>query len=79
VLSAVGAAKLCREAAAVDFVRDAYGRLRAIFVDNGAMELSKKAGLEEDSCVIGVVAIAQFVEAAKNRHWGREASVRTLA
>lgn len=79
ILSAVGAAALCREAAAVDFVRDAYGHLKAICVDDGAMGFLKKAGLEEDSCVIGVGAITHFVEAAKSRHWEREAGVRTLA
>jgi len=39
VLSKEGAAKLAKESAAIDFVRDAFGHLKAIFVDEGGKAL----------------------------------------
>jgi len=79
LLSTAGATVLSREAAAVDFLRDAYGHLKAIFLDEGAMELLKTAGIQQDAGVIEFNALDDFVEAAKSRCWEREASTRTLA
>ena len=55
---------LAKEAAAIDFVRDAFGHLKAIGVDAGVVNASDSAA---------------FIAAAKTRQWEREASVRTLA
>ena len=79
VLSAEGAQALCREAAAVDFVRDAFGHLKAIAADTGAQALLQAAGIEPDDGVLGVDDAKAFLAAACTRQWAREASVRTLA
>ncbi|WP_394829370.1 catalase [Pendulispora albinea] len=80
LLSEDGAKRLSKEAAAVDFVRDAFGHLKAIGVDSGGRALQKAAGVPTDAA--GVVAaddVTRFISAAKTRVWDREASVRTLA
>lgn len=79
ILSDAGAAALGKDAAAIDFVRDAFGHLKAIGVDQGAEGLLKKAGIEKDAGVIVIGAMDRFIAAAKTRQWEREASVRTLA
>jgi len=79
VLSDAGAALLSKEAAAIDFVRDAFGHLKAIAVDAGGLTLLGAAGIERDEGVIDAPSAKAFVEAAKTRQWAREASVRTLA
>lgn len=76
VLSEAACAKLVKEAAAVQFVMDAFGHLKAIGYSAGAQKLLDKAGVEPDE---GVVALGGFVEAAKKRYWDREPNVRTLA
>jgi catalase len=75
-LGAEACRKLVKEAAAVQFVMDAFGHLKAIGHSAAAKPLLDKAGVEPDE---GVTALAGFVEAAKKRYWDREASVRTLA
>jgi len=81
ILSDEAAALLGREAAAIDFVRDAFGHLKAIGVDKGGAALLKTAGIEEDAGVIALDTLDRFsfIAAAKTRQWEREASVRTLA
>jgi catalase len=79
ILSDAAATALGKEAAAIDFVRDAFGHLKALCIDDGAEELLKKAGIENDAGVIEIGAIDRFIAAAKTRQWEREASVRTLA
>lgn len=79
VLSDAGAKSLSQEAAAIDFVRDAYGHLKAIGVDNGGQALLQKAGVAKDAGVIDVKDINGFITAAKTRQWDREKSVRMLA
>ena len=77
VLSAEGAAALTREAAAVQFVMDAFGHLKAIGHSKAAQPLLDKAGVTPDD---GVVVLGEeFIEAAKKRFFAREPSVRTLA
>ena len=76
ILSEAAAAKLVKEGAAVQWVMDAFGHLKAIGVNDAAKPLLDKAGVEPDE---GVTDLAGFVEAAKKRYWDREASVRTLA
>jgi len=76
VLSEAGAAKLVREAAAVQFVMDAFGHLKAIGFNTAVAPLLAKAGVEPDD---GVTDLTGFVTAAKRRYWDREPNVRTLA
>ena len=76
VLGADACKKLVKESAAVQFVMDAFGHLKAIGYSAAAKPLLDKAGVEPDE---GVTPLAGFVKAAKKRYWDREASVRTLA
>ena len=79
ILSAAGAEALSKESAAIDFVRDAFGHLKAIGVDSGGQRLLKSALVENDGGVSSIADIKAFIAAAKTRQWDREASVRTLA
>ncbi|GAA0741328.1 catalase [Sphingomonas sp. ABOLD] len=76
ILSDQAAAKLVKEGAAVQWVMDAFGHLKAIGANAAAQPLLDKAGVEPDE---GVTDLAGFVEAAKQRYWDREPKVRTLA
>jgi catalase len=80
LLSEKAAGLLGKEAAAIDFVRDAFGHLKAIGIDKGGELLLKIAGITQDA---GVFAVSDFLEhfiaAAKTRQWDREAKIRTLA
>ena len=76
VLSKEATAKLTKEGAAVQWVMDAFGHLKAIGHNAAAKPLLEKAGVEPDD---GVVDLDGFVEAAKKRYWDREPNVRTLA
>ncbi|HZV93710.1 MAG TPA: catalase [Caldimonas sp.] len=79
ILSKEGAAKLAREASAVDFVRDAFGHLKAIAVDAGGQALLQSAGVEADAGIVSAHDSGAFIAAAMTRQWDREARVRTLA
>ena len=79
VLSADAASELCNESAAVDFLRDAFGHLKAIAYDDGAQALLDKAGVVKDDGVVSVQDIEPYLDVAKTRQWAREKSVRTLA
>jgi catalase len=79
ILSEEGAAALMTEGAAIDFIRDAFGHLKAIAADEGAQALLKKAGIGKDKGVVDAKDVAAFLDAAKTRQWEREKSVRTLA
>lgn len=79
VLSDAAGKALAREGAAVDFVRDAFGHLKAIAADAGAQAVLKAAGVQADAGVVGVGDTQGFVGAARTRQWAREKSVRTLA
>ena len=79
ILSDAGAQMLSREGAAIDFVRDAFGHLKAIGVDAGGRALLKTAGIGTDAGVVDAGNKKAFVAAAKTRQWVREAAVRTLA
>lgn len=76
VLSKEGCAMLLKEAAAVQWVMDAFGHLKAIGASAAAQPLLDKAGVEADE---GITDLGGFVEAAKRRYWDREPKVRTLA
>jgi len=79
ILSNEAAALLGKEASAIDFVRDAFGHLKAIGVDKGGEALLKTAVIEQDGGVIAIDTLDRFIAAAKTRQWDREASIRTLA
>ena len=79
VLAPPAAAQLSNEAAALEFVRDAYGHLKAIGIDAGGQQLLLAAGIKPDAGICDVTNIKAFIAAAKTRQWAREASVRTLS
>ena len=79
VLSKEAGAKLAREAAAVDWVRDAYGHLKAIAHDAGAAAVLKAAGAARDAGVVDAGDPGAFIAQARTRQWAREPKVRTLA
>ncbi len=76
ILAAPACAKLVKEGAAVQWVMDAFGHLKAIGHNDAAKPLLDKAGVEPDA---GVTDLEAFVDAAKQRYWDREPNVRTLA
>ncbi|AKC85849.1 catalase [Pseudoxanthomonas suwonensis] len=79
VLSEDAGAALAKEAAAVDWVRDAWGHLKAIAADAGARKVLKAGGVGRDAGVVDAGDAAAFVKAARTRQWEREPKVRTLA
>ncbi len=79
ILSEAGAKALTTEAAAIDFVRDAFGHLKAIAADRGGQALLKAADIGQDAGVVDTSNVDAFIAAAKTRQWDREKSVRTLA
>ena len=79
ILSDEGAQTLSKESAAIDFVRDAFGHLKAIAVDKGGRALLKTANVGQDAGVVDANNKDEFITAAKTRQWDREKSVRTLA
>jgi catalase len=79
ILSEKGAEELSMEAAAIDFVRDAFGHLKAIAVDNGGQSLLEVANVARDAGIVDAGDKDAFIAAAKTRQWDREKSVRMLA
>ena len=79
ILSDEGAKALSMESAAIDFVRDAFGHLKAIAVDKGGQALLNSANVGRDAGVVNANDADAFIAAAKKRQWDREKSVRTLA
>ncbi|MFD0740193.1 catalase [Lysobacter koreensis] len=78
VLSDEAGKRLAKEAAAVDFVRDAFGHLKAIAADAGAQALLKAGGIGKDPGVVDAGDGKAFVKAAQTRQWEREPKLRTL-
>ena len=79
ILSDEGAKALLMESAAIDFVRDAFGHLKAIAVDKGGEALLKAANVPQCAGIVDSNDRDAFIAAAKTRQWDREKSVRTLA
>ena len=77
VLSEDGCKMLMKEGAAVGFVMDAFGHLKAIGASQAAQPLLDKAGVEADEGVTDLGAA--FIKAAAKRFYDREPSVRMLA
>ena len=79
VLSKGGATALVKEGAAIDFVRNAFGHLKAIAIDDGGQVLMQAAGVTPDKGVMAAHDTAVFIACAQTRQWDREPNVRTLA
>ncbi|HEY0841877.1 catalase [Methylotenera sp.] len=79
ILSSEGAKKLSSEAAAIDFIRDAFGHLKAIAADKGGDVLLKISNIGNDAGVVEAVKTEAFIAAAKTRQWDREKSIRSLS
>ena len=79
VLSLDGAAALFKDGAAIEFVRNAFGHLKAIAIDEGGQQLLQAAGITPDAAVVAAHDVPAFITCAKTRQWAREPYVRTLA
>ncbi len=79
VLTSKMGEQLSKEAAAVDWFRDAFGHLKAIAVGKGSQALLQAAGIEPDAGVVDTADVQGFIAAAQTRQWAREPKVRTLA
>ena len=77
VLSQEGAAVLLKDAAAIQFVMDAFGHLKAIGASVAAQPLLDKAAVAPDAGVTGLGD--GFLAAAGKRFWDREIKIRPLA
>ena len=79
ILSEDGATALSIESAAIDFIRDAFGHLKAIAADKGGQSLLSTANIAHDAGIVDAGETGAFIAAAKTRQWDREKTVRTLA
>ncbi len=78
VLDPAEALKLSKEAAAVDWFRDAFGHLKAIAACMGTQQILKAGGITPDAGVVDPKDVKRFIELAKTRQWARERKLRTL-
>ncbi len=72
ILSEDAATTLVQDSTAINFVRDAFGHLKAIAVDKGGQLLLEEANLKEDAGVMDADNPDAFIAAAKTRQWDRE-------
>ncbi|MBA4006124.1 MAG: catalase HPII, partial [Delftia sp.] len=79
ILSPEMGEQLAKEAAAVDWFRDAFGHLKAIAACKATQHIMKTAGITPDEGVFPIDKPEPFIEGAKKRFWAREAKLRTLA
>jgi catalase len=79
VLSPEAGKELAAKGEAVDFIRDAYGHLKAIAADAGGEFVLKAGGVKKDTGVLDASDPKAFVQAAQTRYWAREAKIRQLA
>ncbi|RZJ61419.1 MAG: catalase [Acidovorax sp.] len=79
VLTSEMGEQLSREAAAVDWFRDAFGHLKAIAAGKGSQALLSAAGIEPDAGVVDPANVQGFIAAAQTRQWAREPKLRNLA
>lgn len=77
VLSGDAAKKLCAESAAVQFVMDAFGHLKAIGHTRESKPLLDKAGVQPDEGVVDLTS-KSFIPAATKRFFEREPKVRII-
>jgi catalase len=76
VLADGGCKMLLQEAAAIQWLMDAFGHLKGIGYSEAAKPLLDKAGIQPDD---GVVDLKSFPAAAAKRYWDREPAIRMLA
>ncbi|TAG82534.1 MAG: catalase [Burkholderiales bacterium] len=76
VLAADAAKALAKNACAVDFVRDAFGHLKAIAASQGAETLLTVAGVATDTHIVNATDAKSFVALVASRAWAREPKVR---
>jgi catalase len=76
VLSDEGCKTLMQKGCAVDFVKDAFGHLKAIGCTKSAAPLLQKAGVEPDEFILDAADAMAVVEKAGQRLWNREPKVR---
>ena len=73
--------QLATQAAAVDWLRDAFGHLKVIAHSPDAEPLLQKAGIKPDEGIVELrdsKAVSQFIKTARNgRIWGREPKLRS--
>ena len=79
VLSEEGCKTLVKEAAAKDFVSNAFVHLKAIGYTAAAKPLLDKVGVEPDAGIVQLGEVSAFLKPAVTRQWDREPSVRMLA
>ncbi|HET6553520.1 MAG TPA: catalase [Dyella sp.] len=79
VLSDEAGKRLAKQAAAVDFARDAYGHLKALAANAGAQPILRAGGLVKDAGVTDAAELDAFLKAARTRQWRREPKLRQLA
>ncbi len=73
------AGKLCNAKAAVDFVADAYGHLKALGHDGGAKPLLERAGVSADKGVFVIKTGDDLVDKVATRFWERRHQVDGMA
>ena len=78
VLDPDAALKLSRQAAAVDWFRDAFGHLKAIAACKGTHQILKAGGIRPDAAVVDPKDVEAFIALAKGRFWEREKKLRDL-
>ena len=78
IASKDGAAELAGKACAIDFLKDAFGHLKAIGLSKDAATLAQKAGLAEDEFIVELAStnVGDFLAHAAERLWEREPKVR---
>ncbi len=69
ILSNEGIKTLYGESAAIDFVRDDFGHLKAIALDKGGQTLLRIANVGQDAGVVDDNDKDAFFDAAKTRQW----------
>jgi catalase len=79
MLSLEEGGRLAKEAAAVDWFRDAFGHLKAIAACKGTRLILAAGGITPDAGVVMPEETATFLKLATSRIWTREPQVRTLA
>ena len=79
VLSEAGCKTLMKEAAAKDFVSNAFVHLKAIGYTAAAKPLLDKVGVEADAGIVQLGEVSAFLKPAVTRQWDREPNVRMLA
>jgi catalase len=79
VLTEDAGKRMAKTGAAVDFVRDAFGHLKAIAADAGGQWVLKAGNVGKDAGIVDASQTQAFITAAKTRQWEREAKLHRLA